>query len=1421
MRMPIDFFFRSLAEDQQEKAIGIILSGTGTDGTLGLKAIKGNGGMGIAQNPETAQYDGMPRSAIATGLVDYVLDVEQMPETLMHYIRHSYINHAAKRGPRAEEAPDHLQSILAMLRAGTRYDFRYYRKGTLMRRIERRMALNYLEDLADYVPFLKENPGEVQQLFKDLLIGVSGFFRDPEAFKVLEREVIPKVAQAKDAEAPLRVWVPGCATGEEPYSIAMLLIEQLEAIHKTCGIQIFASDIDEQALEFARAGIYPESIGTDVSPERLRRFFTKAGEVYQVSQPVRECVVFAVQNLISNPPFSKLDLISCRNLLIYFESEVQKNLIALFHYALNEEGYLLLGNAETVGQQEDLFEPVSKKWRVYRRIGSTRPDQINFPIGPTDDKKGPRLDATRPRRAYPARLHERVQQMLVQEYAPATVLINRKYEIVYFYGPTQRYLDFPSGGAVLDLTSMAREPLRYKLRAAVHRALRDDQPVTASGARIPWDGVAHLVRVSVRPLKAPDEGLLLITFEEEPPAVAAEANAAPPSGAEQSLVQQLEGELKTTQEDLQGTIEELETTNEELKAYNEEVLSMNEELQSTNEELETSKEELQSLNEELATVNNELQDKVEALKATNNDLANLLSSSEIATLFLDPQFHIKRFTPAMGKLFKLIATDLGRPIADFSYPFQNSELLEEAVGVLQTLAPAQREVSTQEGRWYIQRIQPYRTQDDRIGGVVVTFTDVTDIKRVEAALRRLNETLEQRVVQRTGHVKLLQEVALIANQTDAVESALEAALERVCRHLDWPVGHVYRPVPPDADTFGDAGLWVLRPPEGFKKLVEVIRQRTFRRGEGPVGQVIASGQPKCIPDLTPYPDWRPAEDSPPFGVQACLLVPVRTGEQVVAVLEFFATRTSVPDVELLDIVAQVGTQLGRVVERRQAADTLRASASKVRALLETAADGILTIDAHGRIESFNPAAERIFDYTAAEVLGHNVTLLMPPPYRDEHDRYLANYLTTGQAKIIGIGREVIGQRKEGSTFPMELAVSEFAQGTERYFAGVVRDITERKAAEDALRQSEARFRDLVEGSIQGIYTYRDWRPLFINRAYAEMLGYASPEALLAQRSLEPHVAPEARPRVRHVEEALYKGESVQSLVEYDAIRKDGARITLQSVLRRIDWAGQPAIQSTVIDVTERRRVEALARERERELARMVRLSAVGEMGGALAHELNQPLTAIVSYAEGANRRFRSEQGVNAQLLNVLEQTAGLAKRAAAIVHSIREFVKKQDGRWEEVNLNEVIREAARLSNTEARDVGVTLTLHLHPHLPPVEGSFVQLEQVVLNLMRNGIEATEDSARSERAVTVCTFLTTEQQVELTVQDSGKGISAEIGPRLFEAFVSSKPKGLGMGLTISRTIVEAHGGNIWASPNPDRGTTFHVALPPKSIERAQAA
>jgi len=741
MRLPIDFFFRSLAEDQQEKALCTILSGTGTDGTLGLKAIKGNGGMVMAQSPETAQFDGMPRSAIGTGMADYIVPVEEMPDVLIKYVRHA----GQLMGSSAVEsaALGQLSLILTALRSHAKYDFHSYKKGTLMRRIERRMGLNYIEDLEDYVRMVQDDEQEAARLFKDLLISVTNFYREPEAYRLLEREAIQKVVREKDDDEPIRVWVPGCATGEEAYSIGMLFLEQLEAMRKHCPIQIFASDIDEQALAVARTGLYPINIAADVSAERLRQFFHKRDQYYQVGKPLRDCVVFAVQNLISDPPFSKLDLISCRNLLIYLEPEVQRKIISLFHFVLNDGGSLFLGSSETIGQQQDLFQPISKKFRLYQRTGPTRRDRLDLPFMSGLDKFPSAEYGTQAKFAESANLAKMTQQLLLAHYAPFAVLINRKYEILYLYGQSGLYLELTTGEPTQDLMAIVREGLRSKLRGAVQKAIKNEQAMMIA-ARVKRDGTYYPVRLTALPL-APKlaEGLVVVTFAEamEP----APMKTMPGMDAEvtsEALVNQLESELSETKDDLRSSVEEMEAANEELKTSNEEMLSMNEELQSTNEELETSKEELQSLNEELTTVNNQLQDKVEELAATNDDLANLLTNTDIAVLFLDSQFRIKRFTPATCNLFNLIFSDVGRPVGDISHRIQHLNLRQDAEKVLANLTPVEKGVHTDTGEYFTLRILPFRTEGNKIEGVVATFVDVTRLKQSEASLVRSKERVE-------------------------------------------------------------------------------------------------------------------------------------------------------------------------------------------------------------------------------------------------------------------------------------------------------------------------------------------------------------------------------------------------------------------------------------------------------------------------------------------------------------------------------------------------------------------------------------------------------------------------------------------------------------------------------------------------------
>jgi chemotaxis methyl-accepting protein methylase len=635
----IDFFLRSLAVDQQEQAIGIVLSGTGSHGTLGIREIKRCGGMVMAQSPESAEFDQMPRSAIETGLVDFVLPPNAMPDALLTYSKQPYLN---RDHPIATSADfdEQLKIVLEVMRSQTKYDFRSYRTNMIRRRILRRMGLAHVDDLSKYIEFLQSNPDEMDALSKDFLIGVTAFFREHEAFAFLEKELFPIVVAKQRHETPLRIWVPSCATGEEAYSIAILLLEAFAEAGKPANVQIFASDLNQQSIDIARRGVYLASIAVDVSPERLKHFFVTSDAIhYQVTKQVRDLIVYSTQNIICDAPFSKLDLISCRNFLIYLEPEIQQKLISLFHFALVENGHLLLGPAETVGRATNLFEPVSKKWRVYRRIGPSRRGNISLPVDKLDE-----LQRTKPLEAVPpppSRRYKELTESTLREYSPAAVLINRRYEVLYVTGSVVDYLEFPTGELSKDLLAMARAGLRTRLRAACHKAITERITVVDKEARVQRKETYIACTITARPLADSNssEGLVLVMLQDHPlgQATNGSATANNPSVATNDgendqikLVQLLEYELKSTREELQSTIEEMESANEEL--------------QSSNEELESSKEELQSLNEELSTVNCQLLEKVNELDKSNSEITNLMASTEIATLYLDAQLRIKRFT---------------------------------------------------------------------------------------------------------------------------------------------------------------------------------------------------------------------------------------------------------------------------------------------------------------------------------------------------------------------------------------------------------------------------------------------------------------------------------------------------------------------------------------------------------------------------------------------------------------------------------------------------------------------------------------------------------------------------------------------------------------------------------------------------------
>ncbi len=923
LRGSIDRFFRSLAAAHGANAVGIVLSGTGTEGTLGARAIKAEGGVVMAQTPESASQPGMPASVIANGLADVVQPPDKMPRALLEYARDSHARRLTTPTSPETTPLDNLQPILAVLRARTKRDFRGYRKGTLRRRIERRMALQQIASVANYVDVLRSRPAEAHQLAKDLLIGVTSFFRDPSVFDELATSVLAGLVRDRETDAPIRVWVPGCATGEEAYSIAIVLAEQIAELGSACHVQIFATDLDEHALEIARSGTYPETISLDVSEPRLRRFFAHEDHRYTIVKSIRDSVTFAVQNLIADPAFSKLDLVSCRNVLIYLEPEVQEKLIELFHFALNPRGYLMLGSAEGIGALEDLFTPISKRHRIFRRVGAVTRPPIAIPAALRSLPGAGRGSAKATEAPTTATLAD---QELLDHFAPAAVVVRDNGQIVRFYGAMDRYIHLPSGDATLDVLALVQDDLKPALREALYDAVLHNHRRVVEGIEIKRGQADAALRVTIQPLIRPAaaDQLWLIIFEEQPAPSRLPARRGSPRQA--TRVRQLEAEIRATKKTQQQLVEQLESSNEELKVANEEILSMNEELQSTNEELVTSKEELQSMNEELSTLNAQLQDKVQELTVVNDDLANLLVSTDIVTVFLDTDLRIKRFTTAATRLLNLLRTDVNRPIQHITTNLVDVDLSQDARAVLANGTPVEREASAQDGTQYYLRVLPYRSSEERaILGVVVTLVDVTTLKKTAHELRAaqdqlqlLNQTLEQRVAERTKWLSLVHDVTRDIHDAPSWDEALHRVLRRICESECWQIGFVYVP---DRDT-ADA----IRPvvslfsEERFQSFHAASEKRVYKRGQSLPGRVYGEGatiwrnDPKQLRELLPLR----GEAATQAGLRAAAALPVRFGRDVIAVLELFSDQSHEPSDLLDNLMNDVSTQIGEVLERERA-----------------------------------------------------------------------------------------------------------------------------------------------------------------------------------------------------------------------------------------------------------------------------------------------------------------------------------------------------------------------------------------------------------------------------------------------------------------------------------------------------------------------
>jgi two-component system CheB/CheR fusion protein len=729
---PIDFFFRSLARTLREHAIGVVLSGTASDGTLGVREIKSMGGITLAQEPSTAKYDGMPRSAIATRMIDLVLPPNEIAAKLVDIARRSDSPRPVPPGKRAQEpnvTEEQLDRVFKLLLPACGIDFVHYKTPTIVRRLFRRMTLLRMIDTEAYINYLEQTPEEVVNLHNDLLIHVTRFFREPESFAALASNVLPKLDIRP--EVPVRVWVAGCATGEEVYSLAILLHETLGDRLGEVRVQIFGTDVSDSAVEYARHGLYPGSIAADVSPERLRRFFTKIDGGYRVTKALRDMCVFARQDLTRDPPFSRLDLICCRNVLIYIDARLQKKLLSMFHYALKPTGVLLLGHAESIGYNSELFSLMDKKHRIFRKRPGAIPSAAELDLSTTPTRADGAARVTSSAQAHSRAILNEANRIVLERYAPPSVLVDQNFHVVQFNGQTGLYLEPSPGEPSFHVLKLAREGLLHGLRTALQTARKTRKPSRRTALRVRAGADWHDVDIEVLPITQQSQTFYLVLFEQPAPAIKKESKipktartSAPPSGR----IKRLEEELAATREYLQSTIQEIEAANEELQSANEEILSSNEELQSTNEELDTAKEELQSTNEELNTVNDELHGRNEELTRVNADLLNLLASVQIAIVIVTRDLRIRRFTPMAEKVFNLIPGDIGRPFSQISPNIVSPELLSMISEVIDSVTPIERTVKDTDGKEYSLRIRPYKSADNRIEGAVIALFDVDPAK---------------------------------------------------------------------------------------------------------------------------------------------------------------------------------------------------------------------------------------------------------------------------------------------------------------------------------------------------------------------------------------------------------------------------------------------------------------------------------------------------------------------------------------------------------------------------------------------------------------------------------------------------------------------------------------------------------------------
>lgn len=1349
INLPIDIFFQSLAKSHHEKAVAIVFSGTMRDGSSGIKAIKQDGGLVITQPPQSAEYSAMPRHAIETGAVDLILDIDDMPDAILKYVSHSYIS-----GNLSLKNLDDVDQILAIVKAESNYDFRFYKKNTLIRRILRRMGLKSVEDMRDYVEFLKKDQTERQLLFNDLLIGVTEFFRDEDVWKSLKSDFLKQSVNNLSEDTPFRVWVPACSTGEEAYTIAILLCELFYEADKPYNAQIFATDIDEAAISKARSGVFPESLAEKLPEKLVTKYFVHEGPNYRVVRKIRDSVVFAVQNLVSDAPLSELDFISCRNLLIYLEPDTQKYIIELFSFSLKPGGYLLLGSSESIGFKHECFQMVSKRLRIFK-VSETTNARARRKSSLILGKRllHHRSSFENRHSSQKRNLEDVMRSQLLRKFAPASVIINQRSQILYFYGATEKYMNLPQNEPNFDLPSMVKEGLKNRLRSAIHKVVKDKSEIVLGGMNIDRNGQIFAVNFSVCPISENNfpEGLMLVTFSDDPSVNLGTDTSAKNTVTEEALAKQLEQELIDTKEDLQNTIEELETSNEELKASNEEMMSMNEELQSTNEELETSEEELQSLNAELASVNSQLREKVIALEEANSDIVNLINSIEVATVFLHKDSTIRRFTPTAKRLFNLIPSDIGRPICDLKSPLKDEKLAQKISQVIESLHTDSMEIESEDGKHYLRKIIPFRTEDDRIDGTVLTFVDVTNIKDKELALKASEEKYRESN----------QLLSAILSHTHVMTVCLDTKFNFI-----WVNKAYARSCKKSVDFFPGKNHFELYPND--------VNRAIFQ-------QVV--------------------DTKKPFSIEAKAFVFPDQPERGLAFLDW----SLIPVKDEKGAVSSLVLTLADVTSRVLAEKAFKKETMKRNQILESISAGFFSLNDKLEFEYFNHAAEKILGKKAREVINRYIFEVFPQGKGSIFEEYYTKALATKEKLSFETFFEGIPYQNWYS-----VQIYPFSEGISVYFSVITEQKeTELKAERQAKLLAEAQ---KIAQIGSWVLDLKKNEMLWSDSLY-RIFGLSKEDFSgdLFQ-VIKNSIHPEDREAVEKKCFRPIENHTQQNL-EFKIITTGGEIRTLWAEAGQMESGrnGEVSqISGTIHDITEIKKLEQERIKLEQFASRNHKLDALGTLAGGIAHNFNNFLCGIFG-----NIELATIEKVPKKANKYLENALGCMDAARSLTKQLITFSR---GGEPEKAVGPIMPAIIDATNFSLAGSNIKLKLEEMKALWNCYFDKGMLSQVFNNLVINSRQAMPDGGEitiSARNVTIANEndldLPEGKYLEIIFSDNGPGISENDLPHIFDPFFSTKEGNQGLGLAISFSIITRHKGIITVESSPLKGTTFHIYLP----------